>query len=325
MRLVNYNDQRETSEGFRTGFLVDDRVVDFGRVRHACTGVSGGCGCAQCWQSALGLAMCEDCLDAARGYAEWVEAQDEAALHSLSAAVDAVKLLSPVPSPPKMLCLAQNFPSHAAESSTHITHSGESVADRMTPHVFMKPSTNTVCGQGDPIVIPRLAQFIDYEAEVVAVIGKRGKYIAAADAMSYVAGVTAMNDVSERDLMIWERKDGREWDSFFDWLNGKWMDSFAPMGPCLVPTGDLDVDDLDLRCLVNGEVRQVGNTSEMFHSVAQTIVYVSSILTLEPGDVIAMGTPGGVGKAIGIKLAPGDVVTVEVEGVGALTNPVVAE
>jgi len=189
----------------------------------------------------------------------------------------------------------------------------------------MKPASNTLCGQGDPILIGRTAQFIDYEGEVALVIGKRGKYIKAAEARPYIAAVTAMNDVSERDLVIWNRQEEREWDHFFDWLNGKWYDSFAPIGPCLVPARDVDVDNLGLKCFVNGELRQVGNTSEMYHSAAHTVEYISHMLTLEPGDIIAMGTPGGVGKAMDKKLVPGDVVTVEVEGVGGLENPVVAE
>jgi 2,4-diketo-3-deoxy-L-fuconate hydrolase len=184
---------------------------------------------------------------------------------------------------------------------------------------------NTVCGDGDAIPITPTAQFIDYEAEVAIVIGKAGKYIAAEEAAEYIAGVTAMNDVSERRLKLWERKDEREWDKFFDWLNGKWMDNFAPMGPCIVPAADVDLDNLVLRGYVNDELRQEGNTAEMFHSAAKTVEYISLMLTLEPGDVIALGTPAGVGAARGTKLVPGDVVRVEVEGVGALTNPVVAE
>jgi len=325
LRLANYARRGDERAAVRAGLLTDDGVVDFVRVGAACSSVKSECDCPECWSSAMGIATCEACVVAARSYAEWFEAQDSSTRQSLTAAMSEVRLLSPVPSPNKLLCLAQNFPSHAAEASHHITHSGITVADAMTPHVFMKPTSNNVRGQGDPIIITPTAQFIDYEAEVAVVIAKQGKYIKAADAAEYVLGVTCINDVSERKLKIWERKEEREWDHFFDWLNGKWMDNFAPMGPCLVLAEDVDVDNLNLRCYVNGELRQEGNTSEMYHSVAQTIEYISHFMTLEVGDVIAMGTPAGVGAARGTKLVPGDEVTVEVEGVGTLMNPVIAE
>jgi 2,4-diketo-3-deoxy-L-fuconate hydrolase len=325
LRLVNYVVRSDETPTARTGFLNSAGVMDFGRLSEACSDVKSGCDCPSCWQSALGVLICPECLDAARRYAAWAEAQDAATLADLALPLEEVRLLAPVPNPGKLFCLAQNFPSHAAESNRHITRAGESVADAMTPHVFLKPVPNTVCGEGDPIPITPTAQFIDYEAEVAIVIGKAGKYIRAEEAADYIAGVTALNDVSERRLKLWERKDEREWDKFFDWLNGKWMDHFAPMGPCVVPASDLNLNNLSLRGYVNDELRQVGNTSEMFHSAAKTVEYISLMLTLEPGDVIALGTPAGVGAARGTKLVPGDVVRVEVEGVGALTNPVVAE
>ena len=325
LRLVNYTVRSEESVVSRTGFLTAAGVMDFARLSEACSEVGSACDCPTCWQSALGILTCPECLEAARRYAAWAEAQEAAILEDLALPLAEVRLLAPVPRPGKLFCLAQNFPSHAAEANRHITRAGDSVADAMTPHVFLKPVPNTVCGDGDPILIPPTAQFIDYEAEVAIVIGKKGKYIRAEEASEYIAGVTAFNDVSERRLRLWERKDEREWDKFFDWLNGKWMDNFAPMGPCVVPASDVDLNNLSLRGYVNDELRQTGNTSEMYHSAAKTVEYISLMLTLEPGDVIALGTPAGVGAARGTKLVPGDVVRVEVEGVGALTNPVVAE
>ena len=325
LRLVNYTESKDTDGRQQTGFLTDEGVVGFGRVGKACTSVRSACDCPDCWSAVLSLATCEACLAAARAYADWFAAQDAQTRGDLTLPGGQVKLLAPVARPNKLLCLAQNFAAHAAEANRHITHSGVSVADAMTPHVFMKPSSNNVRGDGDPIVITPTAQFIDYEAEVAVVIGREGKYIKAAEALDYVLGVTAINDVSERRLKIWDRKDEREWDNFFDWLNGKWMDSFAPMGPCLVPASDVDLGNLDITCHVNGEVRQEGNTGEMYHSVAQTIEYISHFMTLEVGDVIAMGTPAGVGAARDARLVAGDVVSVTVTGVGTLTNPVVAE
>lgn len=324
LRLVNFTTD-PSAEAFRAGFLSGEVVADLRRIAAACSEVKSPCDCSECWDSALGIAACEACLAAARDYAAWFAAQDAATQDALSTPRAGVKLLAPVPNPPKVFCLAQNFPSHVAEANQHITRAGISVADAMTPHVFMKPSGNTICGDGDPILITPDAQFVDYEGEVAVVIGKRGKAIGRDEALQYVAGVTCMNDVSERKLKLWERAEEREWDRFFDWLNGKWFDNFAPLGPCLVPTADLDVNNLDLKCYVNEELRQTGNTREMFHDVARTIEYISLMLTLEPGDVIAMGTPGGVGAGMNRKLVPGDVVRVEVEGVGVLSNPVAAE
>jgi 2-keto-4-pentenoate hydratase/2-oxohepta-3-ene-1,7-dioic acid hydratase in catechol pathway len=325
LRLVNYVDKTAGSDTFRVGLLTDDGVLDLHRLKDACGEVKSACDCPECWKSALGIVTCPSCLEAAQGYADWFEGQPATIRDDLTVARDTIRLLSPVPHPGKVLCLAQNFPEHAAEANRHITHSGDSVADAMTPHVFLKPSSNTVRGDGDVIPITPTAQFIDYEAEVVVVIGKTGKYIKTEEAAEYIAGVTCMNDVSERKLKIWERKDERPWDNFFDWLNGKWMDGFAPMGPCLVPAKDLDVNNLTVRSYVNGELRQQDNTSAMFHSAAACIEYISQFMTLEAGDVIALGTPAGVGIALGHRLVPGDVVTVEVEGVGTLSNEVVAE
>lgn len=326
LRLVNYEKRDSAGAcGGKVGLLSGDRVVDLCRLQEARKGEESGCSGEICVGSALALTLCPECLAEVRGWAAWFEGLEPARQAELSVPRDQVRLRSPVSAPGKVFCLAQNFPAHAAEASRHISHSGLSAADRMTPHVFMKPTPNTICGDGDPIILPKNGQFIDYEAEVAVVIGRRGKYISAQEAGAYIAGITAMNDVSERDLLVWQREEEREWDHFFDWLNGKWMDNFAPMGPCLVPAGDLDVDNLDVACFVNGEERQQGNTAEMYHSAARTIQYISHMLTLEPGDVIALGTPAGVGKALGKRLQPGDVVTVEVQGVGKLTNPVVAE
>ena len=324
LRLVHYLDHSDDSKP-EVGFLADEGAVGFTRLAEACSEVKSGCDCPDCWESPLGIAICPACLEAARSYAAWFAKQDAATRTGLALARDRVKLLPPVAKPGKVFCLAQNFPEHAAESNRHITRAGDSIADEMAPHVFLKPTTNTICGDGDPILITPTAQFMDYEAEVCLVIGKAGKYIETSEAAEYIAAVTCMNDVSERSLKIWERKDEREWDRFFDWLNGKWMDNSAPIGPCLVPAADLDIDHLTVRCFVNDELRQEGNTADMYHSAAQTVSYISQMLTLEPGDLIALGTPAGVGKARGLKLVPGDVVQIEVEGVGVLRNPVVGE
>jgi 2-keto-4-pentenoate hydratase/2-oxohepta-3-ene-1,7-dioic acid hydratase in catechol pathway len=325
LQLVNFLETSAVEPRRRVGFLSDGQVVGLDRVAQACTRVHSACECADCWDSPLGIIICPSCLGAARDYQAWYEEQDAPTRGSLSLERSEARLLSPVLNPGKILCLAQNFPAHAAEASAHITHSGVTRADSMTPHVFMKPVGNTLGGDGDPIVISHTARFVDYEAELVVVIGKHCKYVKAPEAGAVIAGVTCMNDVSERRLKIWERAEGREWDKFFDWLNGKWMDSFAPVGPALVPAADVDVDDLWVHCRVNGEPRQEDNTGSMYHLASHVVEYVTHIMSLDPGDLIALGTPAGVGVVTERPLGPGDVVEVEVEGVGVLRNPVVAE
>ena len=158
------------------------------------------------------------------------------------------------------------------------------------------------------------------------VIGKEAKCVSAAEADDYIFGYTLVNDVSERKLKVSQARETRAWDDFFDWLNGKWCDSFAPMGPCAVPLADVgDLQNLKLMTRVNGEVVQESSTAHMIFTVAQQIEYISHMMTLEPGDVIATGTPSGVGTARGVALAAGDVVEVEIERIGVLRNPVVVE
>ena len=231
-----------------------------------------------------------------------------------------VTLCAPVPEPGKLFCLAGNYVKHIEEGS-----GGVKAKDKITPRLFLKPSSNTVIGPGAPIMIPDVARAVDWEAELAVVIGKRGKHIAKADAFDYVAGYTAMNDVSERKLQIRERPETSEWDAFFDWLNGKWFDCFAPMGPCLVTADEIpDPHDLDLSLSVNGERKQHSNTQQMIHRIDELIEYISAFITLGPGDVIATGTPEGTGDPVGVYLKPGDVVRVEIERIGVLENPVEA-
>jgi 2,4-diketo-3-deoxy-L-fuconate hydrolase len=307
LRLVNYVPIARPDWPPRVGALTDAGIVD---VAEACEAADAQCACAG---AVVDLLSCPDCLALAR---------EAAAALEPTVSLAEVKLLAPVPRPGKLLCLAGNYEEHIREGGRAEVHG----SDRATPRVFLKPVPNTVCGPDDPILVGRTAQFVDYEGELAVIIGRRGKYIPAAEALSYVGGVTCLNDVSERRLRIWERPEDRPWDRFFDWLNGKWCDSFAPMGPCVVPPADLgDVQNLRLVTRVNGEVVQQTSTAQMIFTVAQQIEYISHLMTLDPGDVIATGTPSGVGIARGVPLAVGDTVEVEIEGVGLLRNPVVAE
>jgi 2,4-didehydro-3-deoxy-L-rhamnonate hydrolase len=311
LKLVNYVPLTWTDAVPRAGVLIADAVVD---VAELCEMADRECGCAG---AVIDLLACTDCLQMVRE--ALAIAGDEAPRLPLAQ----TRLLAPVLRPGKLLCLAGNYASHRNEGGR--VQQAEEIKKGL-PQVFLKPSSNTVCGTGDPIIIPRGANFIDYEGELAVIIGKRGKYIKAEDALEYVCGVTCLNDVSERQLRVRENPSEKSWDNFFDWLNGKWFDNFAPMGPCAVPLSDTPGwDQLHLVTRVNGQQVQETMTGEMTFSVPETIEFISRSVTLEPGDVIATGTPAGVGKVRGVALQPGDVVEVEIDGIGVLSNPVIAE
>lgn len=220
-----------------------------------------------------------------------------------------VTLLAPVPRPGKLLCIGLNYRDHAEEV-------GMKVPER--PILFSKFAT-CVVGPGEPIVLPPASDQVDYEAELAVVIGREAKGVAEEEALEYVAGYTVTNDVSARDLQL--RLGGGQW------VWGKSADSFAPMGPALVTKDEVpDPHNLNVRLLLNGETRQSSNTRNLIFGVPQLISFLSQTMTLEPGDVIATGTPPGVGdsRKPPIYLKDGDRVVVEVEGVGVLENPVVA-
>lgn len=301
----------------RPGIVHDDIIIDAEKLLKA----SGrDCACGGTLLALLGCRCCKEVLRAA--LARETGGVDEAA--RLSSAQ--VRLCAPVPAPGALLCVAGNYEEHIRESKAKNLTGQVHASDRATPRVFMKPSTNTVQGAGDPVVISRNSQFVDYEGELLAIIGTGGRYIEEENALSHVAGVTCFNDISERRLQIWERPETRPWDRFFDWLNGKWGDGYAPMGPCAVPVEDIeDIQNLRLQTFLNGETVQDSNTGCMIFSVAQLVSWVSQFMTLSPGDVIATGTPSGVGIAREVAMQPGDIVEVEIEGIGRLVNPVIRE
>lgn len=217
-------------------------------------------------------------------------------------------------SPRKIYAAASNYIEHANEMGTQLAAKAESA-----PYVFMKASTSVI-GPDEPVVIPRNSKQVDWEVELAAVIGEGGRDIPVSRALEHVAAYTIMNDVSSRDLT--RRTD---YPFKFDWFRGKSFDTFGPLGPWLVPGSCIpDPQALDLALEVNGESMQNDNTSNMMWTVAEQIAYLSSILTLEPGDVIATGTPDGVGMGMGRYLKPGDVMVARVETIGTLRNPVVA-
>lgn len=230
------------------------------------------------------------------------------ALPSAVLARSAVALQAPLPRPGKILCIGLNYRDHAAESNQPIPQ---------YPTVFAKYN-NTVIGPGAAIVLPQVTEKVDYEAEFAFVIGRTARNVAAADALSYVAGYLPFNDVSARDYQMRTSQ----------WTVGKTFDTFGPLGPALVTANEIpDPHDLDIQLTINGEVLQSSNTSNLIFSVNELIADLTSFMTLEPGDIISTGTPSGVGAARTPQrwLRAGDVVAVTIEGLGTLENPVVEE
>ncbi|MFL5240587.1 MAG: fumarylacetoacetate hydrolase family protein [Gemmataceae bacterium] len=219
-----------------------------------------------------------------------------------------VKLLPPIPDPEKIICLGLNYRDHAAESGVPIPKD---------PVLFSKYATALI-GPDDAIVLPSISQEVDYEAELVIVVGRSGRHIRPEDALSYVAGYTIGHDVSARDWQL--KKDGKQW------MAGKTFDTFAPIGPALVTADEVpDPHNLPIRLRLNGKIMQDSNTREMIFDVKTILAHLSKIFTLHPGDLVFTGTPPGVGmvRKPPVYLKAGDVVEVEIEGLGILRNPVV--
>jgi 2-keto-4-pentenoate hydratase/2-oxohepta-3-ene-1,7-dioic acid hydratase in catechol pathway len=213
----------------------------------------------------------------------------------------------PIERPQKIICVGLNYRDHAEEQGVPLPE---------WPILFAK-WPNTLIGPGEPIVMPAITDQVDYEAELGVVIGSRVKGASPDDALQAVAGYLCLNDVSARDLQFGDKQ----------WVRGKSPDTFCPVGPALVPASDVpDPQALRIRAILNGEVLQDSNTSNMVFGVADIVGFVSQAITLEPGDLIATGTPAGVGvfRDPPIFLKPGDQITIEIEGLGELTNPVAA-
>jgi len=222
--------------------------------------------------------------------------------------LSSVQLLAPVPRPPKLICVGLNYRDHAAEARQEIP---------TVPTIFAKFS-NVVIGPGQPIVLPKNSRKPDYEAEFAFVIGTGGRHIAAEAWRDHVFGYTIFNDVSARDVQS----------ATSQWMIGKSFDTFAPMGPYLVSADEIaDPHALEISLSIGGETLQHSNTRELIFNIPNLVAFLSSVVTLEPGDVVATGTPAGVGFARRPPryLQPGDEVVVSIEGLGELRNPVAAE
>ncbi len=259
---------------------------------------------------------------AAKKLAAWVERNDGKLPNSAEIATNSVQLHVPIPTPKKLFLLAGNYNEHIQEGGGAATERAETF-----PYVFMKPPTTTLTDPGKPVVIPKISpNAIDWELELAVVIGKKCKGVSESEALSYVAGYTVINDISNRKFRPNPERKKREKDSFFDWLHGKWHDSFCPMGPCVTSADAIsDPQGLEMRLLLNDQVRQNALTRQQIFPVAAVIEFVSAMVTLEPGDIISTGTPAGVGNTTGTYVKAGDVLHASIAGIGTLTSPVVAE
>jgi 2-keto-4-pentenoate hydratase/2-oxohepta-3-ene-1,7-dioic acid hydratase in catechol pathway len=287
MRLVSFVEPDAPSV-VRTGVVLDDAVVD---LTDPSVGLPGD--------------MTEFLV---AGPAAMERAADAAATGARRLSLDAVRLRPPVPHPVKVLGIGLNYAEHVAETG----------ASRPEHQVWFNKQRTCVIGPGDAIEIPRVSPQVDYEGELALVIGRRCRHVRAEDAASVVAGFTVLNDVTVRD---WQWRTPT-------WTLGKSFDTHGPSGPWIV-TGD-EVGDphrLRLRTWVNGDLRQDASTDDMIFSCWEQVEYLSTVFTLEPGDILSTGTPAGVG--IGFDpprwLVDGDVVRIDIERVGTLENPVAAE
>lgn len=293
MRIVRF----EASDGVtRVGALTNDGVVDL-RAAAVALGISG----EYFSDIAAFLAAGESALASAQ---QVLPQAPQSAIQPLSQ----VTLRAPIPRPGKIIAVGLNYRDHSIEAGAK--------ALPTTPILFAKFPTS-ICGPNDPIVIPHAKPQVDYEAELAVVIGRKGKSIRAADAFHYVLGYMPLNDVSAR---TWQFADKQ-------WVRGKSCDTFCPIGPHLTTRDEIpDPHALAICARVNGITLQDSNTSKMIFRISELIEFISESITLEPGDIIATGTPEGVGifRNPPVLLNPGDAVEVEIEKLGILGNPVVA-
>ena len=304
MKLVTYRTGADASEP-RVGIATPNGIVDLQAGASALGKNASGSVVAllQAGNAALAVAR---------------EVETAASDGKLDAIPEAdVTLLPVVPDPATIYLLAANYQAHITESGAPPVEK-----DKITPRPFIKPGTSVI-GGGDPILIPPDSDTLDYEIEIAAVIGGGGRHIAVDDAEQHIAGYVVFNDISARSLKIAEGRAERNGDWFFDWLLGKWCDSFAVVGPYLATRDEIgDPRELEMSLKVNGEVRQHSAAGEMIFTVPEAIAFLSRFVTLRPGDLICMGTPGGVGATTATYLQPGDVVETSIEKLGTMVNTV---
>jgi 2-keto-4-pentenoate hydratase/2-oxohepta-3-ene-1,7-dioic acid hydratase in catechol pathway len=294
LRLVTYH----TNGNWQPGIAIDDWIVD------AVTAAEFARFPTKDWTSTRNIIQTPISQRTAIGHAARALAESTptgAGVFSLAE----VQLGPPIPDPDKIICMGLNYRSHAKEAG---------FSAPKVPILFAK-YPNALTGPNSPIVLPKMSEEIDYEGELAVVIGRKCKGVTSEEALGYVAGYMAFNDVSSRDLQF---RAGQ-------WLSGKTLDTFAPCGPTLVVDEISDPQTLTVQTRVNGQTLQKGHTKDMIFPVAESLAYISQLMTLQPGDIIATGTPEGVGfkRTPPIFLREGDIVEVEIEKIGTLRNPVI--
>ncbi|MCO6455551.1 MAG: fumarylacetoacetate hydrolase family protein [Pirellulaceae bacterium] len=261
-------------------------------------------------------------FDVARRMHQWLTAHRGQVPASQILPTGKTQLLVPIPRPNKLFLLAGNY-------AQHIEEGGGKAAERAEtfPYVFMKPPTTTLTNPGQPVRIPKVSPHsVDWELELAVVIGRGGKHIPEAKALEHVAGYTVINDISDRKFRPNANRKPRDKDSFFDWLHGKWHDSFCPCGPCITSADAIDdPQSLQMLLKLNGQVRQDASTAQQIFPVAAVIEFLSSFVTLEPGDIISTGTPAGVGNTTQTYLKAGDRLEASISSIGTLVSPVELE
>jgi acylpyruvate hydrolase len=298
VRLVTYSE----NGAYRPGLQLDREVVDLEAVAHWAGWAPADAAAATTTRSAVAIHP-PRLVDL---HGAVTDAVDDLRAHGLLRALAEVRLGPPLPDPEKIICLGLNYRDHAAEAG---------LTAPSAPMFFAKYA-NSLIGPHDEIVPPASTQKVDYEAELAVVIGRGGHEISESEALDHVFGAMAFNDVSARDLQLANNL----------WTGGKAVDTFAPCGPALVSVDELgDLQSLGLRTRVNGETVQDGTTASMIFGIGETIAFLSQIMTLRPGDIIATGTPAGVGSSRDpqLFLTDGDIVEVEVDQIGVLRNPVI--
>jgi 2-keto-4-pentenoate hydratase/2-oxohepta-3-ene-1,7-dioic acid hydratase in catechol pathway len=302
MRLISYR----LHGAERVGARQNGSLIDLSAAHAALLAERGAGDTGLVPASIVGLlAGGEAALAAAREAVEFAHGRDELIVDE-----DAIELLPVVPRPPKIICVARNYGEHAAEANLDVLE---------RPNLFIR-FPQSIVAHGDPVLVPRVSDKVDWEAELAVVIGKAGKHVAREDAYDHVAGYSLFNDVSVRDWQLAKPP--------IQFGAGKNFDGSGPFGPELVTRDEIaDPQALDISLEVNGEVMQSSNTKSMIFDIPSLIALITQFTTLEPGDVIATGTPSGVGhfKDPPVYLKPGDTVRVVIEGIGTLENPVVAE
>jgi 2-keto-4-pentenoate hydratase/2-oxohepta-3-ene-1,7-dioic acid hydratase in catechol pathway len=316
MRLCRFGTESQP----RVGFYDEKRIVPLQDAAAAYTAATG---------RRLDVPQSADLLDflppdgpgftAARELAAWVEGAD---LPGVGLDPAAVPLLVPVPRPNKVFLLAGNYADHLREAGEVASERADTI-----PYVFMKPPSTTLTHPGAAIKLPAAApDAVDWELELAVVIGRRAKRVSEADALGYVAGYTVVNDVSQRRYRPNPGRKPRDRDAFFDWLHGKWFDTFCPVGPCVASADAVpDPQALRMKLEVNGTVRQDASTAQQIFPVAAVVAFIAQMVTLEPGDLISTGTPAGVGSTTGTFLKAGDVMRGWIEKIGSLATPVERE